>query len=267
MPQFLPIGLSGGLTGAQAAGLWAYATTQTANPAIATTGLRATFMGLQGKGTPESAKLLKQYGISEGMDFQTKINTLSSAYQSGRFDLASAEQLAGREGASILLSLLQNPQAMNQMMANVVSADRGDVDLTGSMINQLMGSDETARREENIRLLKVTIANQKARDPEAMKYQETQLRNELILRKTGADEWGIAMQKGLTGFIYGAGYGDYLDTIQQYGPTVENSLKQKGVLPEGYSSGPTVINNYNNNVVYNRAETPASPRVSPKDIN
>lgn len=231
MPQFLPIGLSGGLSGAQSAGLWSYVTTQTASPSRATTGLTATFMGLQGKGSPESAKLLKQYGISDSMDFTGKINTLSAAYRSGKFDLAAAEQIAGREGASILLSLLQNPEAMNQTIGNVVGADRGDIDITGSMINDLMGSDPTARSEENIRLLNIAIANQKATDPEALKYKETQLRNELILRKTGVSEYDISLQKGLTGFLYGAGYGGMVDTIQQFGPTVENSMKQKGILP------------------------------------
>jgi hypothetical protein len=250
MPQFLPVGLSGGLSGAQAAGLWAYVTTQTSSPSIATTGLRATFMGLQGKGTPESAKLLKQLGISDNMDFTTKINTLSSAYRAGTFGLGEAEQVAGREGSSILLSMLQNPKDMAQIMSNVVAADRGDIDITGSMIKQLMGSDPTAQSEENIRLLGVAVANQKARDPDALKTKEMKLRQEYVMREKGTPEYGISLMNSILGVSTGFGVDpNSIESFQGYTPAMETSLKERGMLPPNYSSSPTIIHNNNTIIV------------------
>lgn len=265
MPQFLPIGISGGLSGAEAAGLWSYVTTQTASPAIATTGLRATFMGLQGKGTPESAKLLKKFGVTEGMSFQQKIQTLAAAYQSGQLDLAAAEQLVGREGASIMLSMLRNPAAMMSTMSAVTAADRGDIDLTGQAIEGLMGSDPVARSEENIRLLNVAIANQKANDPEALRLKEIKLRQEYMLRSQGHSALDIAIGNWMVGGLGGVGFSaDTLESLQGWDAQTEAGLRRKGLLPKDYSSGPTIINN--NNVNYYRVPDEPGPRVKPDTI-
>jgi hypothetical protein len=263
MPQFLPIGLSGGLSGAQSAGLWSYVTTQTASPSIATTGLRATFMGLQGKGSPESAKMLKKYGVSDNQSFTYKINTLSAAYKSGKFDLAAAEQIAGREGASILLSMLQNPDDMNKIIGNVVGADRGDIDITGSMINELMGSDPTARSEENIRLLNIAIANQKANDPKALQAEELKRRMEYDLRRGDVSPYNQSLANNIVNTFLGLGMDP--NTMASFDPNDVESAKNQGILPKNYLSGGTTIIN-NNNVVYNRGETPAKPRVTQKDV-
>ncbi|MGH2271394.1 phage tail tape measure protein [Anaerohalosphaeraceae bacterium U12dextr] len=257
MPQFLPIGMSGGLSGAEAAGLWSYVTTQTASPAIATTGLRATFLGLQGKGTPESAKLLAKYGVTEGMSFQQKIQTLADAYQSGTLDLAAAERIAGREGASIMLSMLRNPAAMMSTMSAVTAADRSDIDLTGQSIQGLMDKDETARREENIRLLNIQLANQRANDPEALRLIELKLKSELAARQSGASEYGIWAQKKALDLLTNIPFGsvELAESIQRIG-------NKAGYPTEVVQN---IINN-NNNVNYYRAPAEPGPRIKPDDI-
>jgi len=197
MPQFLPIGISGGLSGSQSAGLWSYVTTQLADASIATTGLRATFMGLQGRGTPEAAKLLEGFGVTGDMNFMQKINTLSGAYHGGDLDLAAAEQIGGREGAAVLLSMLKNPQAMTRTIGSVVGSDRGDIDLTGSRIKDLFGSDEFARTEEDVRLLDIAIDNTRATDQNALKADKIRKISELEARKRGDPEAKIGLESWL----------------------------------------------------------------------
>lgn len=250
MPQFLPVGLAGGLSGAEAAGLWSYVTTQQASPSIATTGLRATFLGLQGKGSPEGAKLLQKYGVTDQMSFQSKINVLSGAYRSGQLDLSAAEQIAGREGSSIFLSLLQNPQAMEQSIAAVTGADRGNIDLVGQSLQGLMGSDEVARREENIRLLNIKIANQRANDPEALRLIELKRESELAARQSGAGEYGIwAQQFGLS----------FLTNIPG-GSVGFAELVQKGGNIAGYPTEMVQNIYHNNNSYFNQTPPAASER-------
>jgi hypothetical protein len=129
LPRFLPVGMAGGLSAAESAGVWSYATTQTSDPSIATTGLRALFLGLQGKGSPESAKVLKRMGITQDQTFFSKIQSLSAKYKSGQFDLGMAEQIAGREGADLLLSMLNDPSGMMRTLGIITAVDRGDIDL------------------------------------------------------------------------------------------------------------------------------------------
>ena len=185
MPKFLPIGMAGGLTSAESAGLWAYATTQTSDAAVATTGLRSVFMGLQGRGTPEGKEVLEQYGISSDMGFFDKITALSESYQSGKFSLGQAELLAGREGADILLSILQNPWAMNRTIANVMEADRGDIDITRSQIEELLGSDEFARLEDDIRQKIIAIENIKGSDIKALRWKRRKVAVDEAAHKQG----------------------------------------------------------------------------------
>jgi len=249
MPQFLPIGLAGGMSGAEAAGLWAYATTQTASPAEATTGLRATFMGLQGKGTPEAARLLKQFGVSGDMPFGQKIQVLSEAYRTGGLDLAAAERIVGREGASIFLSMLQNPAAMTGTIGSITGADRGDVDLTGGMIQGLLGSDPVARSEENIRLLRVSIANQRARDLNALKIQEIRLRQEYIARQRGVTEAGISVADEILNKAGAVGVSpDTMESLVGYDAVREQQFRDAGILPKEYNSRLSVTGIPNDNV-------------------
>jgi len=102
LPRFLPVALQAGLTGPEASGLWAFATGQLGSPAEATTGLKAAFLALQGKGTPESQELLKRLGVTPQMGFFEKIKTLSAQQEKGRFGAAEAQTLAGETGIVIL---------------------------------------------------------------------------------------------------------------------------------------------------------------------
>ena len=191
MPRFLPIGMAGGLSGAESAGLWAYATTQTGQASVATTGLKALFMGLQGKGTPESAKIMRKFGISGDMDFFQKIDLLSNQFSGGQFNLGHAEQLAGREGADILLSLLNDPAGLTRTIDSVTAADRGDIDITGSMLSQLFSGDEAARLEEQIRRGKVKGENIKGGGVKALRWKNYRQQLENRMRESGRDEWSI----------------------------------------------------------------------------
>jgi len=243
MPQFLPIGISGGLSGAQSAGLWAYVTTQLAEPSIATTGLKATFMGLQGRGSPESQKLLASLGISPGMGFFEKINLLSAAGRTGRFGLSQAEQLAGREGAAVLLSMLKDPQAMMRTIGAVTGADTGAADLTGDMIKQLMTADEFARAEEDLRQLEVMIENVKGSDIDALRWQTIYKKYEYLMRKKGRPEWYIQKQLWMMKHLSGVGL---VELPEQKGPviidnSVDNSMNFTPVVGsniEGETPGP-----------------------------
>lgn len=258
MPQFLPIGISGGLTPAQSSGLWAYATTQLAEASIATTGLRATFMGLQGRGNPEGQKMLEGMGITPDMDFFTKIGKLSGAGLS----LADAEQIAGREGAPVFLSLLNNPQAMMRTVRSVTGADRGDIDLTADKIKGLFGSDAFASNEEDIRNLNVTIDNLRAGDPEVLAFKRRRLLMQHAHRKLGSSELNLAMMDKISQVGYAVG----VDLTAGWDdPDIVESFQEKGLFPRDLNGGPTVINNQN--VIYNQPDQPARPRSGPDDLN
>lgn len=262
MPQFLSVGMSGGLSAAQSAGLWAYATTQTADASIATTGLRATFMGLQGKGSPEGQKRLAAMGVTPEMDFFEKMNILSGAGLS----LADAEQIAGREGAPLFLSLLKNQAAMMRTLGTVTGADRGDIDLTRTKIDQLFGSDAVAKWEEDQRLMNIRLANLRAGDAKSMRLQQIKREHELRLRGEGASEYRIGFELGTIESLAGAGLSP------EHALTVGSSLINEDWkmnlfgaagplyrISQEWNNAPVIVNN--NNTILNRSEGQASPRV------
>jgi hypothetical protein len=253
MPQFLPIGMAGGLSGAEAAGLWSYVTTQTASPSVATTGLRSVFMGLQGRGTPEGQKRLAGLGISPGMDFMTKINALSGAGLS----LADAEQIAGREGADILLSLVRDPAAMRRTVESVVSADRPDVDITRGYIDQLTGQDDFARLEENIRQKKIAIENQKGSNLRSLQWRDYLLETERRMRDAGKPEWDIKARLWFEDWFMGAGDLGPGEFQEVYRPLAERGFE----FAPASAAPPVTVNHFHNNTIYNRSEGQASPRV------
>lgn len=268
MPRFLPIGMTGGLTGAQAAGLWSYATTQTADAAVATTGLQAVFMGLQGKGTPESQKLLASLGISQDMGFFAKMRILSGQYGAGKFSLGHAEQLAGREGAAILLSILQNPQAMMQAIGSVSGSDRGDIDITGGMIAGLMGQDKVAYLEEERRRTQIQIQNQKGRNTKALQWQLYLTKYEKAMRDAGTPEFLISEQLWAEEVKMGIGLdpGDLrgVGTPILGEATMNDVIRQSEGPPRPAS--PTIINNnYSHDQYYfPSAGTPLDRDIGPR---
>ncbi len=195
MPRFLPIGMAGELTGPEAAGLWAYATTLEGEAAVATTGLRAVFMKLAGEATPEGEKIMRKLGVRSDMGFLEKIDKLAEAKAAGELPLAAAKQLVGDEGASMLLSLLTDPGAIRATMANVVGVDRGDIDLTATKITELMGTDEVARLEEDIRGLDIQIRNTKGADVNALRWRKKIRERELSQRRRGVAEYHIGADR------------------------------------------------------------------------
>ena len=235
MPQFLPIGLKAGMTGAQVAGLWAYATTQFAEPSTTTAGLRNVVLSLQGRGTPESQKMLAGLGVTPQMGFFDKINALSAMQRRGGFSLAQAETLVGKESAAVLLSLLTAPDVMAGTIGRVEAAGAGRRDITSEMINALMSKDELARLEEKGRGLDVIIENIKGGDIGALRWDVTLKEYERRMREAGVPEYLIGLQLAKYRFAGGVGYT----------PEEAGSLMQflRYATPMGISlSQPVIIN-------------------------
>lgn len=275
MPQFLPVGIAGGLSPAQAAGLWAYVTTQQDSPSRATTGLRATFMGLQGKGTPEGQKLLSGFGVTPQMDFMQKINQLSQA----NISLADAEQIAGREGAPIFLSMINDPAGMMRTIGNVTAVDRGDIDLTKTKIDRLFSMDPIAKSEEDLRLLDIKVKNEKAGNKDALPLREIMMSHELKQRQKGVSEFRIRRELDAIELLGSLGLSP--EHAYAIGSNIINDDRKMNFLGAGgplyraiqewnitkdeimNPSGGTVINNFNNDYSSNlyRSEGTASPRV------
>lgn len=196
LPQFLSAGIAGGLSGAETAGLWAFATTRSGKPEQATTGIRNIFAALQGKGTPESQELLESLGLTPGMNIFEQLTELSRAQKAGKFGVPEAETIAGKENFAILLSMLTEPQAMMETVRQVARVDRPDIDITRDKLNLIMNQDEMARLEEEYRRLTIEIENLKGSDIEALKWKVWLKDAEKTMREQGA----IAVQRHLALF-------------------------------------------------------------------
>jgi len=188
MPRTLPLGMAAGLTGPETAGLWAYASTQASEANIATTGLNTILYSLSGKGTPQSAELLKKLGIKPGTGFFDQMGQLAAAKRRGELGLPEAEQIAGREGASLLLSILDDQAGMARTITNVVGVARPDLDITAAKIEGLMGSDEVARMADRKQQLDIQVENLKAQDIKSMMMENVYLEEEEELRSQGYPE-------------------------------------------------------------------------------
>lgn len=215
MPRTLPLGMAAGLTGPETAGLWAYASTQAAEASIATTGLNTILYSLSGKGTPQSAELLKKLGIRPGQPFFRQMSQLAAAKRRGSLGLAEAEQIAGREGASLLLSILDDQAGMGRTIANVVGVARPDLDITAAKIEGLMGADEVARLADENRQMEIETENIKAADVKALQLQNLQRRYEIEMRERDLPEWLISTN--LLGMRFMGGLGFEPETIEKAG--------------------------------------------------
>lgn len=191
LPEFLSLGIAGGLPAEEVAGLWAYATTRTKEPSKATVGIRNVFAALQGKGTPESQEIMQQMGITPEMDFYEQIEKLSEAQRAGKFGVPEAEAIAGRENIAVLLSMLTDPQAMMQSVRDVSSKARSDIDTVKSKLDLIMAKDDVARLEEEGRRLDIAIANEKGQDIRALRLAVELKKVELDMRKQGKPEIAI----------------------------------------------------------------------------
>jgi hypothetical protein len=290
-PEFLPTAIAGGLTGPQAAGLWAYTTGKMKEPRKATSALQNIFMALEGKGTPESQELLKRLGVTSQMDFFEKLGRLSTAEQAGKFGLVEAESLASGESAVLLLSMLRTPQAMMRTMGAVTSVARPDIDLVKRQLEEHLGTDTIARLEEDVRQIEIAIENAKGADVRVLKWRKVIKEYELAERQAGTSEYMIAFRKGVLEQMSGLGVSPdiawkYLTPIN---PQARERLKETGTLIEGdqetppegkqetppakRAASPIITNNYNYNyrhdtifnpIVGNRADL-IGPRV-PKNI-
>ncbi len=253
MTQFLPLGIATGMTGAESAGLWAYATTEEGSAERATTQLAAVFRGLMGKGTPEGKKILKKAGVREGMDFFEQLDLLGKEGLS----YAEAGQIGEAAGAAMLLSLIQNREAMMEAIGKIVAVDRGDIDLTKTKIQEVMGGDEIARLEEEIRELDIQIVNTKGADVHALRWRKKMREREMSMRRAGRSEYSIGIDRGLSAFFGGSGrdpervpskiIGDptYTAEEQEQRWELEQQLMNREVPAGDLSEGQSRVINYN----------------------
>jgi len=195
-PQFLPIGITGGLTGAETAGMWAAATGFIGEPSIATPAIRNVFLALQGKGTPESQKLLAGLGVTPKMDFWQQLQQLHVAQQSGKFGTKEAETLGGKESIAMLLSMASAPETVMTAVREITSAARPDVDLTKRAITELMGQDKMARMAEDSRRLDIEIENIKGRNEKALQNKLAIQKYEKWMREHEVPEFLIRYELG-----------------------------------------------------------------------
>jgi len=232
MPEFLPVGMAGGLTGPQASGLWAYATTLLASPSAATTNLRNVFMALQGKGTPEGQKLLAGMGVTPGMGFMDQMQALSAAQAGGRLDLTAAEQIAGRESASLLLELVRDPDAMRRVMETVTGVARPDVDLTRKELQDLLGTDEVARMMDDIQRGRIGVETAKARNLRSLRWKEHLTAFEEAARKEDLSEVLIQDYLRVMQLMQGVGAepGDFYEWEERMDPVYWGNRARRGIV-------------------------------------
>lgn len=229
LPRFLPLGIAGGLTGAETAGLWAFATTRAPTPEAATVGVRNIFAALRGKGTPDSQKLLQQLGISTDMSIFEQLTALSAAQQSGRFGVPEAEIIAGKENIAILLSMLTEPQAMMNVVRSVTGVARPDIDIVRDKLNQIMSQDKVALLEEEKRRLDVAIQNIKGSDVRALEWDVFLKEYEQYLRKQGWADWEVKGQLAVESFI-GAAFPGSLERKQRMFEKIKEQSQSEGPI-------------------------------------
>jgi len=248
LPRFLSLGIAGGLTGAETAGLWAFATTRAPTPESATVGIRNIFAALQGKGTPESQKLLKGLGIAPEMNIFEQLTVLSAAQRTGKFGVPEAEIIAGRENIAVLLSMLTEPQAMMETVRQVTGVARPDIDITKQKLNKIMGDDKFARLEEERRRLDVVIQNIKGQDVRALKWDIYLKESEKYMREAGYPEAEIKYLLGIESFI-GATFPGSLERktklLRKFETQSPSSLEP---APSGGGGGSPIEVHYHNDI-------------------
>lgn len=197
LPRFLSLGIAGGLTGAETAGLWAFATTRAPTPESATVGIRNIFAALRGKGTPESLELLQKLGIKREQNIFEQLTILSARQKAGRFGLPEAEMIAGKENIAVLLSMLTEPAAMMETVREITGVARPDIDIVRDKLEEIMGKDRVAYLEEEGRRLDVAIQNLKGADISALKWSALKKSIELESRQRGRAEFFITLDDWL----------------------------------------------------------------------
>ncbi len=254
LPRFLSLGIAGGLTGAETAGLWAFATTRAPTPESATVGIRNIFAALQGKGTPESQKLLQGLGITPEMNIFQQLSALSAAQRGGRFGVPEAEVIAGRENIAVLLSMLTEPTAMMQTVRQVTGVARPDIDITGEKLKQIMGADKFARLEERGRQLDVEIQNIKGQNIKALEWDVYLKQYEKEMREAGTSEYIIEYQ--LWKFRQAAGFGAepgpqwLMEPSGGIAPEFSRPFSEFPEAPLAEPGGGIVVH-YHNDTIYN----------------
>lgn len=244
LPEFLSLGISGGLTPAETAGLWAYATTRAPSVEKATVGIRNIFSALRGKGTPESKELLQQLGITPEMTIFEQLTALSTAQRAGKFGVPEAEIIAGRENIAVLMSMLTEPQAMMQVVRQVTEVARPDIDITKQRLDQIMGTDEIACLEENLRRSKIAIENLKGESPKALRMALLLSEYERLMREAEAPEILIRYELAKAQLITGLGV------------SAEEYLAKESMIPvipeywEKQTFPGNIVTINNNNVIY-----------------
>ncbi len=267
LPRFLPAGIAGGLTGAETAGLWAFATTRTGTPEEATVGIRNIFAALQGKGTDESKKILQSLGITPQMTIFEQLSALSVAKRAGKFGVPEAQEIAGTENFALLLSMLTEPTAMMETVRRITQVARPDIDIVRDKLYQIMSQDEVARLEEEGRRLEIAIRNIKGRDKRALQFKNLIEEWELHQRKLGESEYEIKLGRWFLEHQAGMGWTPWVgEAVSHEKWKAVQQAQFKTAPPKGPES--LTINNethYHNETIHNPVvgESRRGPRIAP----
>ena len=233
LSKFLPLGLSAGMTAPEAAGTWAYITSQFPEAGRATTALSGIMMALQGKGTDDSKRLLRRLGISPGTPFLQQIQQLSQQQAAGKLHLKDIEELASTKEAPVLAALLQDPEAMMKTIESINTAGQSQENLTQKSIEGLYGQDEMARLEDMSRFLDISVTNLKAMDTKAVRLEVGKKLHETLLRKAGVPELAIGIEKVMDWFFSGA-LGKTMGRWEDYSKEdILTALKEEVVVGPG----------------------------------
>lgn len=184
MARFMGIGQAVGLQPGQSAGAVAAATGLGLSPEVSVTGLTNVALALQGKGTPEGAKILRKLGIKQGDDLFGTLEKLSGA----GLKTGQLESIFGREGLPVASQLSDANQLADFLakVAKVQEASTTSRDLTGEAIADQEAADPLTAANQRIKELEARIAMQQNQDVEALRFDQLRKEQETILRSQGA---------------------------------------------------------------------------------
>jgi hypothetical protein len=238
---------AGGLSFAQASGLFAAASAQTANTAEATTGL-GTLMRV-GLANP---KIREKFGLS-----RNPIEAIRTLQRRGSLSLDEAKEIAG-EGSALLIAFVENPRVFEGSIADVVAAGETFTDLDEEAFATLNEESDLFREGFRSRVADVGL-EQRFVKPKALsrgsqiKERELSLEgtnafSRLVIRKAGelerllgGDELSIFKTQEAFRLFFAPGS----EGLDPAGPAVD------AIFGDGGAGGNTTINNNGGIIVQN----------------
>jgi len=186
MAKFMGLGQQLNLSAGQSAGAVAAATGLGLAPEESITGLRNIALSLQGKGTPDGAKVLKRLKIDR-TNFLHALDQLAEANNAGLLKTKDIEDIGGRESVAVLSSLLDKERLADfqAKIKSVADAQQSPRDLTAEAIKQQFESDPLQETNFKLKRAEAEASTQKAGDVESMR---TSLARQIIENRMRRDE-------------------------------------------------------------------------------